>query len=156
MLNCQPIMFNLDTKLLGTPCHLLISWLQSESFFMRCLKNWHDKRAQLLNVTKTLCTHHHIKAHLRYSKALRYADFGPKAISVAQKTVYLEVVWKPFKTVYLWGFVPKNDNQSNIEQNLKPCIFKISASWGCLPQSLTVIYIKDLPSSLSVKFRSCI
>ena len=29
---------------------------------------------------------------LHYSKALRYADFGPKAISVAQKTVYLEVI----------------------------------------------------------------
>ena len=27
-----------------------------------------------------------------YSKALRYADFGPKAISVAQKTVYPEVI----------------------------------------------------------------
>ena len=29
---------------------------------------------------------------LRYSKALRYPDFGPKAMSLAQKTVYLEVI----------------------------------------------------------------
>ena len=29
-----------------------------------------------------------------YSKALRYADFGPQAISVAQKTVYLMAIWK--------------------------------------------------------------
>ena len=76
-----------------------------------------------------------------YSKALRYADFGPKSISVAQKTLYLEAIWKPFKTVYLWGFDQKNDNQCNFWQNLKPCIFKISASWGCVAQGLAVYSI---------------
>ena len=74
-----------------------------------------------------------------YSKTLRYADFGPNSISVAQKTVYLEVIWKTSKTVYLWGLVPKNDNQCNFWQNLKPCIFKISASWGHVAQGLAVL-----------------
>ena len=73
-----------------------------------------------------------------YSKALRYADFGPKAISVAQKTVYLEVIWKNSKTVYLWGLVPKIDNQCNFWQNSKLCIFEISASWGRVAQGLAL------------------
>ena len=30
---------------------------------------------------------------------------------VAEKTVYLDVIWKPFKTVYLLGFIPKTDKQ---------------------------------------------
>ena len=71
-----------------------------------------------------------------YSKTLRCADFGPKSISIAQKTVYLE--GKTSKTVYLWGLVPKNDNQCNFWQNLELCIFKISASLGRVAQGLAV------------------
>jgi len=87
-----------------------------------------------------------------YSKTLRYADFGPKLISVAQKTVYLEVTWKPFKTLYLWGFIPKNDNQCNFWQNLKPYIFKISASWGRVAQGFAFNIRIILPTVLYLKF----
>ena len=45
---------------------------------------------------------------------------------------------KNSKTVYLWGLVPKNDNQCNFWQNLHPYIFKISASWGRVAQGLAV------------------
>ena len=57
---------------------------------------------------------------MKYTKTLRYTDFGPKSISAAQKTVYLEVIWKLMKTVYLWGFCPKTDKQCHFWQNLKP------------------------------------
>ena len=66
---------------------------------------------------------------IQYSKALRYADFGLKSISVAQKTVYIEVIWKPFETVYLSGFVWKNDdNQCNFWQ-----------FWNCVPSKSVLL-----------------
>ena len=37
--------------------------------------------------------------------------------------------------------IQKNDNQCDFWQNLKTCIFKISASCGCVAQGLAV-YLK--------------